>query len=146
MQNQFLFPKYTNYLNHQWQHSLKILLMNDADNLSGAIEARLRPHFNYLEVDVAVSEVDALIKLGKQAPDLFIFDLSTSTWNGLELYKHIRNLDSLAKTQVLMITDGHVNGQARELEDLQQQGCLFHKPLDYEALSLRIEDLVNIRS
>lgn len=96
-----------------------------------------------LETQVCSGGLEALIAIGKEAPDLLILDIRIPQVNGLDVCKLLRSNDLTRQIRIIV-----VSGEALSLEDehflkVHADG-LFRKPLSVSLLSKKVADLLGV--
>ena len=86
---------------------MKVLVVEDARPVRKSI-VRLLKEIGFMDVDEAEDgsvAVDMLNKSLRSIPyDLFLCDINMPEMNGIELVKHIRDIDSYFSTPIIMIS------------------------------------------
>jgi len=119
----------------------KILVVDDNLNNRLVLMSLLEPlGFELLE---AVDGLEALELTKQHQPDLIITDLVMPRMNGAELIDAIRNIPTLAKTRILMVSASSFNASDRAGAIEQSDGFLA-KPIDINRLFAMMEEFLNI--
>lgn len=84
---------------------LKIMLVDDSENLRSAIKEILASHFPTIEILEARNGLDAISLMKLKAPDLVFMDIRLPGANGLELTKQIKSLQGNVMVAMLSNND-----------------------------------------
>lgn len=124
---------------------IKILVVEDDSILIKLYKTVIASWKMPIEVITAGNGIDALIRIGKDSPDLMITDLSMPNMDGIQL---IRNLSTSSYREGLEIVV--VSGM--DAADVESRGGLppdirlFPKPVPFRELKLLVGNLVERRA
>src|SRR5262249_1885473 len=116
-------------------HSSSLLIVDD-DELSREGLARRLQRQGY-EVACARTGREAIEMLGTRRFDLVLLDVMMPGMNGLEVLKHLRQVDSLLDLPIVMVTARNDSGDVVEALELGANDYLT-KPLDLPVALARI--------
>lgn len=114
------------------QDALRILIVDDEEELVSALEERLR--LRGFEAQGVTTGVEALAFLGDQPCDVVLLDVKMPGLGGLEVIKRIK--EELPRLEVILLT-GH--GSQVSVEEGMEAGAF-----EYLMKPVKIDDLVRI--
>lgn len=121
----------------------KVLVVDDDSDVlemvCTALKRELGPHAHFEGFD---SGYQALVHVGKEAPDVAIVDVFMAKVDGYELCEAIRKSDGGEGVQLIMMT-GKDSPEFRERAKALSAICVI-KPLDLRSLVDRVGDLLHI--
>jgi CheY-like chemotaxis protein len=113
---------------------LSILVAEDDEGSRESLAALLRA--SGYSVRAAADGAEALTLAGELAPDLVLTDICMPGISGVELCQHLRRAPGARPVAIFAVT-----ALAKEMwTDFEEVGfdAIFGKPLDYDALALRL--------
>ena len=111
--------------------SVKILIVDDEEDLVSTLQRLLQQEFPGSRVDVAFSGEEGLSLLAARSYDLLIADFRMPGFNGLELIKGVRYLDSRVP---IMLMTGFGSMSIREEADQLGVDLYVDKPFDVDKM------------
>ncbi|MEP0712030.1 response regulator [Algoriphagus sp.] len=125
----------------------KLLLIDDDEDDQFLFKMAIKSLFPTFSCDVSHdgSHALALLKEGKDLPDLIFVDLNMPIMNGFDFLVHIKKEQQLNKIPIGVFTTS-IN--ARDQERTMQQGASFFltKPSDFQVLCDKLRDVILMNS
>lgn len=115
---------------------MRILVIEDETELNDSISDGLR--IDGYEVDQAYDGEDGLFMATDEEFDLILLDLSLPNVDGIEILKHVRNVNALVPILILSARD-QISEKVRGLD--YGANDYLTKPFDFEELEARIRSL-----
>ena len=112
----------------------KILVCDDDKAVSSFLERFLKEE-GYVQVDIALSQEEALEKISKDRYQLVLLDINLSGIHGIGTLKRIKEIDN--KITVIVIADSSHKELARQAVEMGAYDCIF-KPFDLAHLKLLV--------
>ena len=94
-----------------------------------------------LEVITAGNGIDALIRIGKDAPDLMITDLSMPNMDGIQLIRNLAN-SSFREGLEIVVVSGMDVAEIEAHGGLPGDIKIFAKPVPFKELKLLVQNIV----
>lgn len=123
---------------------IKILVVEDDSILIKLYKTVIAGWQMPLEVITAGNGIDALIRIGKDAPDLMITDLSMPNMDGIQL---IRNLaaSSFREGLEIVVVSGLDVAEIEARGGLPADVRIFSKPVPFKELKVIVQNIVERR-
>jgi DNA-binding NtrC family response regulator len=119
--------------------SVKILIVDDEEDLVNTLQRLLLQEFLDSRVDVAYSGEEGLSWLAARSYDLLIADFRMPGFNGLELIKGVRYLDT--RVPIVLMT-GYGTMSIREEADQLGVNLYVDKPFDVDKMLSAVRKLL----
>lgn len=113
-------------------NKLKVLIVDDDPVLLRLYETRLAQWPMLHIITFANNGIDALIKIGRQTPDLLIADLGMPEMNGFRMLRVLRKIPELAGTTVVVISG--LDAQEISRRGVPENITVLPKPVPFAAL------------
>jgi len=85
-------------------NNLKVLIVEDDLNLLRLYQARLAQWPMSPKITVASNGIEALVMVGREAPDLLIADLNVPEMNGFHMLRLLKAIPSLASMSIVVVS------------------------------------------
>lgn len=117
----------------------RITYVEDEPDIRQVAELALAEVGNFT-LDICCNGTEAIEKAPAFGPDLILLDVMMPDMDGVETYRRLREIPSLAETPVIFMT---AKVQSHELEKYRQLGAIdiIPKPFDPMTLSQTINDI-----
>ncbi|MDE2573662.1 MAG: response regulator [bacterium] len=117
----------------------RIVVADDDPDILTLIRATLKS----LKVDVVTcgDAEEALIEIGRLAPDLIISDFMLPGISGIEFVKEVRDRENTADTPILMVT-GHTNYAMEGRAIAAGANRFLYKPFSPSQLRIAVQQLL----
>jgi len=119
--------------------SVRILIVDDEEDLVSTLQRLLQHEFPGSRVDVAFSGEEGLSWLAARSYDLLIADFRMPGFDGLELIKGVRYLDT--RVPIVLMT-GYGSMSIREEADQLGVNLYIAKPFDVDKMLSAVRKLL----
>jgi two-component system response regulator HydG len=119
--------------------SVRILIVDDEEDLVNTLQRLLQTEFPGSRVDVAFSGEEGLSRLAARSYDLLIADFRMPGFDGLELIKGVRYLDT--RVPIVLMT-GYGSMSVREEADQLGVNLYVAKPFDVDKMLSAVRKLL----
>ncbi|MBI3299169.1 MAG: response regulator [Elusimicrobia bacterium] len=96
-----------------------------------------------VELSTCVGGLEALLAIGKEAPDLLLLDIRIPQVNGIEVCRLLRTGEATKPIQIIAISGEALTDDSREFLRAHTDG-FFQKPLPTDALKELAADLLQL--
>lgn len=120
--------------------AVRVLLIDDEPRYLSSLGALLRRAEPRLEISLAESAVDGLLKVGLWRPDVVLLDAYMPGMDGLEACRRIKSAPETAQVVVLAMSGRRSDELVRRFE-AAGAAAFFAKPLDVAAVVERLRAL-----
>lgn len=124
------------------ERAKKVLIVED----DAAVQRMLKRALQMLpgvELNACAGGLEALVAIGKDAPDLVILDIRIPQVNGLEVCKLLRSSEHTRPIRIIAITGEPLPGEDEEFLRKHVDG-FYQKPLPTEELRGLVHDLLEL--
>lgn len=118
----------------------RVLIVDDDAELSKVI-ARAFSRRGDCDVEICGDGINALIRIGQQAPDLVILDIVIPKFDGIQVCRVLKSQPKTRAIKIIAISGQKLPFSERKLADLKIDG-FFRKPLDLKELTGRAAELL----
>lgn len=119
--------------------SVRILIVDDEEDLVNTLQRLLQTELPGSRVDVAFSGEEGLSRLAARSYDLLIADVRMPGFDGLELIKGVRYLDT--RVPIVLMT-GYGSMSVREEADQLGVNLYVAKPFDVDKMLSAVRKLL----
>ncbi|MBI5242760.1 MAG: response regulator [Elusimicrobia bacterium] len=120
----------------------RVLVVEDDPVVQQVLVRALKP-LPELEITTCVNGMEALLAIGKRAPDLVVLDIRIPHVNGLELCRLLRNNDYTDPVKIIAVS-GEALSAADEYFLRTHADCYFRKPLQIDIFQEAAMDLLEL--
>ena len=113
--------------------SLSILVAEDDDNLRKLYSMQLRTWSMAPKVMVVPTGFEALLEIGRHAPDLLITDLRMPEMDGFRMLRILRNVEELNQMRIVVVS-GLDREEIAANGGVPEDVVVFPKPIPFVAL------------
>ncbi len=128
----------------QEDEAFNVLVAEDEDSLRNLYALRLRTWKFRHTVTFAASGIEALLAIGRMAPDLLITDLKMPEMDGFRMLHTLRRMPEFAHMAIVVVT-------GLDAEEIHARGGLpedvrvFPKPIPFERIEQLAEEIATAR-
>ncbi|MEK7858267.1 MAG: response regulator [Elusimicrobiota bacterium] len=124
------------------QHAKKILIVEDNPAVQRMLKRTLEP-LPGVELQTCVGGLEALMAIGKDAPDLLILDIRIPQVNGLEVCKVLKSSELTRPIKIVAISGEPLPAEAASFLKSHADG-FFQKPLPTAELRAKARELLEL--
>lgn len=125
------------------QHlEFKLLLIDHDAAFCDQFSKHFCKEFAHACIIAVGNPIDALIHLGREAPEFLVLDAWQDAINGKDIIQKVCTEEAFKKTRVLICSPKEVQKLGNHCQRLQQNGHFFKKPVDFPAVCERIRTLL----
>lgn len=121
----------------------KIFIVDDEPGICRLFSGYIRKNFPNVDVEEFYNPVNALLRMGKSAPDLVLLDIVMPGMDGITLCRRIRESEDLSYMRIIAMSGRADNNVVREA---QQAGAddFFHKSDHPQSMMKKIAQLLSV--
>lgn len=120
----------------------KILIVEDDPAVRRMLQRTLQGLAG-IQIQTCVGGLEALMAIGKDAPDLLILDIRIPQVNGIEVCRVLRSSESTKPIKILAVTGEALSAEIEMFLRSEVDG-FFQKPLPTAELKARVEDILDL--
>jgi len=109
---------------------LAVLIVDDNPDDRDLLEALVESALPAATVKVAENGFQALVAIGRSAPDVLVTDIRMPHMDGLEMLRHLSRSDSAQRPKAIVAVSSYHPQQVAELGGLPPGVALVSKPVD----------------
>lgn len=123
----------------------RILIVEDDAMVQRMLRRALAALEDDVEVDACAGGLEALMKIGKEAPDLLVLDIRIPQVNGFEVLKLLRGSEQTKPIRIIVVT-GEALSRENEAGVREQADELLRKPIDVPEFRRRAAELLGLEA
>ncbi|MDP7420869.1 MAG: response regulator [bacterium] len=120
---------------------IKILVVDDDENVTRLVERSLRKSEEHYQVSSVRDGIEAMLKIGREIPDLLILDIFMPGMNGLEVCKKLNENPVFSGIKIIAISGQNIE-QTRERILTCGADVFLPKPFTPECLHEKVRDVL----
>ena len=124
------------------QRAKKILIVEDDAAVRRMLQRALQG-LPGVQIQACAGGLEALMAIGKDAPDLLILDIGIPQVNGIEVCRLLRSSESTRPIKILAVTGEPWPAESEAFLQSETDG-FFRKPLHTAELKARVKDLLDL--
>jgi excisionase family DNA binding protein len=121
----------------------RILIVDDDVEMTRVLERAFARHSEEFRVEVCHSGVEALIRIGQEAPDLVILDIVMPKMDGLQVCKVLKAQPQTRALKIVVISGNKLPFSEKKLSEIKID-AFFRKPLDLAAILSRCAEILRV--
>ncbi|MDD5304225.1 MAG: response regulator [Elusimicrobia bacterium] len=118
----------------------RVLVVDDEEETANLI-ARAFSRLPDFEVETCGDGINALIRIGRQPPDLVILDIVIPKMDGIQVCRVLKEKPETSGIKIIAVSGQKLPFSEKKLVDLKIDG-FFRKPLDLKELTGRAAELL----
>ena len=121
---------------------IKVLLIEDDEDLLELYKLRFQQWGLPLQISTAINGYEGLIKIGDLLPDIVILDLLLPNMDGFELIKTLKESNASKNIKIIVVsslTEDEINEEGGLSSDIKH----IRKPVSFDSLHEIIEQTIN---
>lgn len=127
---------------HFLNRQKNVLIVEDDPAVQRLLTRALQP-LQDLQTQTCSNGLEALIMIGKEAPDLVILDLNIPEIDGLKVCRLLKANENTQDIRIIAIS-GETLSPAEEKTVKTNADCFFHKPLPTAELRSRVAEFLEL--
>ncbi|MBI3507554.1 MAG: response regulator [Proteobacteria bacterium] len=124
------------------QRTKKILIVEDDSGMQKMLKRALGS-LPDVELQSCAGGLEALMAIGKEAPDVMILDIRIPQVNGVEVCKVLKSSDATRPIKIIAISGEPLPAEAAEFLKKHVEG-FFQKPLPTAELKAKVAELLDV--
>jgi len=121
----------------------KVLIVDDDASFAKLVQKAFNQHSDLFETQIVHNGIEALLGIGRDAPDLVLLDVVMPVVDGATVCSTLRSQKGTASIKVLAVTGKRLPPRTEKFIRARTDG-LFKKPVDVDALVARASQILQV--